>query len=64
VIIWKLVYSLVKPLSDSELERNVQCVRAMKKYFGVCEQCGERMARGHLCENVCHSCMEKEGVAF
>lgn len=61
---WVESARLPKTATAEEVERARRMLLQRRKFFVICKKCGERNAKGHTGEGVCHGCMEKSGVVF
>jgi hypothetical protein len=61
---WVEAARLPKAATAEEVERARRKLLQRRKFFVICKECGERNAKGHTSEGVCHGCMEKSGVVF
>jgi len=62
---WTPVVRLPEGSSSEQASHARRKVLHRRKFFGVCDECGERMPRGHMEGSLCHSCMEmNHGVVF
>ena len=61
---WDTFKELPKESSDDDIQKVVKELLKRKKYFKRCKICSEIKLTGHLNGDVCHSCMEKDGIVF
>ena len=62
---WMTLVFLPAETGEEEIEVVKERLLADEQYFGTCLECGERNVRGHMDEDICHSCMERNhGVVF
>jgi hypothetical protein len=63
-LIWVPAGRLSEGSSSDQVSNARREVLHRRKYFAVCDECGERMARGFIEGRQCHSCKENHGVLF
>ena len=61
---WEIFKYLPKDSSDDDIQKVIKELLRRKKYFKKCKVCSEVKLTGHFNWDVCHSCMEKDGVVF
>ena len=61
---WETYKYLPKDSSDDDIQKVIKELLSRKKYFKKCKVCSEVKLAGHFNWDVCHSCMEKDGVVF
>lgn len=63
---WTVASVLPKASSTQEVDFKIQAILQNKKYFQICQECGERNPRGWMHnEVICQSCAEKNhGVVY
>jgi len=61
---WVEAARLPADTAAAEVERARRKLLAQRKFFVICKVCGERNAKGHTEQRVCHGCMEKSGTVF
>jgi hypothetical protein len=64
-LIWVPVVRLPVGSSSEQASDERRKVLHRRKFFGVCDECGDRNPRGHMVGSLCHGCMElNHGVVF
>lgn len=63
---WTLAKTLPATASEDRIETEVRRLLTRKRYFRVCEECGERNPIGWMLDTkICQSCAERNhGVVF
>jgi hypothetical protein len=64
VFSWETYKYLPKDSSDGDIQKVIKELIKRKKYFKKCQVCSEVKLAGHLNGDVCHHCMEKDGIVF
>jgi hypothetical protein len=61
---WETYEQLPKDSTDPEIQKVVDKLMKSRRYFKKCKICSQIKLAGHLNGDVCHSCMEEDGIIF
>ena len=65
VLSWREVKRLPAKTPAAEIKRAQRQLLQRRRFFVVCEECGERQATGHTNGRVCYGCLERNhGMVF
>ena len=61
---WDTFKELPKESTDDDIQKVIDKLMKSRKYFKKCKACSEIKLAGHLNGDICHSCMEEDGIIF